>query len=81
MNRTKTSLDSKKASIDTRIEEFETKMAKEKLSLEQQKKYLKLSQNILAEKEMYWEREKQCEKDFVTSCKQELEVTFQILDY
>ncbi|KAK7604446.1 hypothetical protein V9T40_005632 [Parthenolecanium corni] len=73
LNRTKTSLDSKKASIDTRIEEFETKMAKEKLSLEQQKKYLKLSQNILAEKEMYWEREKQCEKDFVTSCKQELE--------
>lgn len=74
-------MDSKKASINARIESFEIKIAKEKVTVEQQKKDLKLSQNIFSEKENYWEREKQRERDYLTTCKQELEVGVCFLNF
>lgn len=48
---------------------------KEKLHLDQQKKELKLSQNILEEKQTYWQRELHREKEHLLQSKKELEVS------
>ncbi len=78
VNREKISLETKKASFETRVEEFEVKMAKEQLHIEQQRKDLKLAQNIFEEKKTYWEYDKQREKEYLTNYKQELEVYWHV---
>jgi len=52
------------------------KMVKERLLIEGQKKEIQLTQNMLEEKQTYFQREQQREKDHLTSYKQELEVSY-----
>jgi len=76
LKRQKQSLHSKEINLNTRIEEFEMKMVKERLLIEGQKKEIQLTQNMLEEKQTYFQREQQREKDHLTSYKQELEVSY-----
>ena len=75
INKQKQILEGKSEQLKARMEDFEARNAKEKLSIEQQKKDLKLSQLIFEEKETSWEKEKQREKEYLRSYKEELEAS------
>lgn len=74
LNCQKVTLEGKIAGLEAKTEEFESKCVKEKLTIEQQRKDIKLSQTIFQEKEISWEKEKQREKEYLRNYKEELEV-------